>query len=62
MTKSTTEFMTPNEVAEFLGYSYSYACKLIVKLNNELREQGYLTFKGKVQRSYFMSKFFKAAA
>ena len=61
MTKSTTEFMTPNEVAEYLNRSTSYAYKIIAKLNKELEAQGYLTLKGQVQRSYFMTKFFKEA-
>ena len=62
MKKSTNEFMVVEEVAAYLNRSTSYAYKIIAKLNKELEAQGYLTLKGQVQRSYFMSKFFKAAA
>ena len=62
MKKSTNEFMVAEEVAAYLNRSTSYAYKIIAKLNKELEAQGYLTLKGQVQRSYFMSKFFKAAA
>lgn len=61
MKKSTNEFMVAKEVAEYLNRSISYAYKIIAKLNEELEAQGYLTLKGQVQRSYFMTKFFKEA-
>ena len=61
MKNSTTEFMVAKEVAEYLNRSISYAYKIIAKLNKELETQGYLTLKGQVQRSYFMTKFYKVA-
>ena len=61
MKNSTTEFMVVEEVAAYLNRSTSYAYKIIAKLNKELETQGYLTLKGQVQRSYFMTKFFKEA-
>ena len=61
MKNSTTEFMVAKEVAEYLNRSISYAYKIIAKLNKELEAQGYLTLKGQVQRSYFMTKFYKVA-
>ena len=61
MKNSTTEFMVAKEVAEYLNRSTSYAYKIIAKLNKELEAQGYLTLKGQVQRSYFMTKFYKVA-
>lgn len=61
MTNSTNEFMVAKEVAEYLNRSTSYAYKIIAKLNEELEAQGYLTLKGQVQRSYFMTKFYKVA-
>lgn len=61
MKNSTTEFMVAEEVAAYLNRSISYAYKIIAKLNKELEAQGYLTLKGQVQRSYFMTKFYKVA-
>ena len=61
MKNSTTEFMVAEEVAAYLNRSTSYAYKIIAKLNEELEAQGYLTLKGQVQRSYFMTKFYKVA-
>ena len=59
MKNSTTEFMVVKEVAEYLNRSKSYSYKIIAKLNKELEALGYLTLKGQVQRSYFMTKFYK---
>ena len=35
----------------------SHAYKVIHKLNAELREKGYLTISGRVNRNFFMEKF-----
>ena len=48
--------MRVNEVAEELGVSIPYAYKLIRKLNEELKEKGYLTISGRVNRKYFQEK------
>jgi predicted transcriptional regulator len=50
-------FMRVTDVAEALGISKSYAYKIVQRLNDELREQGYLTISGRVNRKYFMEKF-----
>lgn len=50
-------FMRVEEVAEELGISKSHAYKVIHKLNAELREKGYLTISGRVNRNFFMEKF-----
>ena len=50
-------FITVTEVAEIMGISKSYAYKVVQKLNGELREKGYLTVSGRVNRKYFMEKF-----
>jgi predicted transcriptional regulator len=50
-------FMRVEEVAEELGVSKSYAYKIVQQLNIELKEQGYLTISGRVNRKYFMKKF-----
>ena len=49
-------FMRVDDVAKELGVSKSYAYKIVQKLNAELREKGYLTISGRVNRRYFMEK------
>ena len=50
-------FMRVEEVAQELGISKSLAYKVIHKLNAELRDKGYLTISGRVNRNFFMEKF-----
>ena len=50
-------FMRVEEVAQELGISKSHAYKVIHKLNEELKEKGYLTISGRVNRNFFMEKF-----
>ena len=52
-----TNFMNVEEVAQELGVSKSYAYTVVHKLNGELKEKGYLTVSGRVNRKYFMEKF-----
>lgn len=47
---SETTFMKVDEVAEELGVSKSYAYKIVQKLNAELKEQGFLTISGRVNK------------
>ncbi len=49
-------FMRVEEVAQELGVSKSYAYKLVRKLNDELKEMGYLTVAGRVSKKYFLEK------
>ena len=49
--------MRVEEVAEDLGISKSTRHKVIHKLNAELRDKGYLTISGRVNRNFFMEKF-----
>lgn len=49
-------FMRVEEVAQELGVSKSYAYKIVQKLNQELKEKGYLTISGRVNRKYFQGK------
>ncbi|MCX4373162.1 MAG: DNA-binding protein [Dysosmobacter sp.] len=51
-----SSFMRVDDVARELGISKSYAYKIVQKLNTELREKGYLTISGRVNRRYFMEK------
>ena len=48
--------MKVDEVAEVLGISKSYAYKIVQKLNSELKNKGFLTIAGRVNRQYFLEK------
>ena len=50
-------FMRVEDVAKELGVSKSYAYKIVQRLNGELKERGYLTISGRVNRKYFREKF-----
>lgn len=50
-------FMRVEEVARELGVSVSYAYRIIQRLNAEMREKGYLTISGRINRKYFMERF-----
>ena len=50
-------FMKVNDVAEELGISVSHAYKIMQQLNKELKEKGYMTIAGRVNRKFFMEKF-----
>ena len=52
----TQSFMKVDEVAEVLGISKSYAYKIVQKLNTELKDKGFLTIAGRVNRQYFLEK------
>ena len=52
----TQPFMKVDEVAEVLGISKSYAYKIVQKLNTELKDKGFLTIAGRVNRQYFLEK------
>ena len=49
-------FMRVDDVAEELGVSKSYAYKIVRKLNAELKEMGYMTVAGRINKKYFMEK------
>lgn len=49
-------FMRVEEVADELGVSISYAYKVIRRLNNELREKGFITIAGRISRHYFYER------
>lgn len=52
----SNNFMRAEDMANELGVSKSYAYKIVQKLNAELREKGYLTISGRINRRYFMEK------
>ena len=49
-------FLRVDEVAEILGISKSYAYKIVQKLNAELKDQGFITIAGRVNKQYFFEK------
>ena len=50
-------FYRVQDVARELGVSESYAYRIIQKLNAELKEKGFLTISGRVNRKYFRERF-----
>ncbi|MDY4977754.1 MAG: helix-turn-helix domain-containing protein [Ruminococcus bromii] len=52
----STSFMKVDEVAQELGVSKSYAYKIVQKLNAELKEKGFMTISGRVNKQYFMER------
>jgi predicted transcriptional regulator len=52
----STSFMRVDEVAQELGVSKSYAYKIVRKLNTELKEKGFMTISGRVNKQYFMER------
>ena len=54
------QFMRAEEVAMELGVSKSFAYKLIRQLNQELREKGFLTISGRINRDYFQERLYQA--
>lgn len=52
------QFMRAEEVARELEVSRSYAYRLIKQLNAELREKGYMTIAGRVNRLYFQERLY----
>ncbi len=54
------KFIRADEVAEELGISKPYAYKLIRKLNDELKEKGFVTIAGRVNRQYFYERLYGA--
>jgi len=55
---TNNSFIKVEEVAEILGISKSYAYKVVQKLNNELKAQGFLTISGRINRKYFMERMY----
>ncbi len=49
-------FITAKEVSQIMECSESYAYKLVKKLNDELKKEGYITRCGRVPRKYFYER------
>ena len=52
------KFIRVDEVAQELSVSKPYAYKLIKKLNDELREKGFITIAGRINRQYFYERLY----
>jgi len=48
--------MKVQDVADELGVSKSYAYKIVQKLNEELKSQGFITISGRVNKQYFLER------
>ena len=54
------KFIRADEVADELGVSKPYAYKLIRQLNEELKNKGFITIAGRVNRQYFNERLYGA--
>ena len=54
------KFICAEEVAQELSVSKPYAYKLIKRLNDELKEKGFITISGRVNRQYFNERLYGA--
>ena len=52
------KFICAEEVAQELNVSKPYAYKLIKRLNDELKEKGFITISGRVNRQYFNERLY----
>lgn len=51
-------FIDAQEVANELGTSKAYAYKLIQKLNEEMKESGFITIQCKINRKFYYEKIY----
>lgn len=52
-------FLNATDVAAFMGISIPMAYKIIRKLNDELKADGYITVSGKISRAFFEKKVYE---
>ncbi len=53
-----TIFMDAQEVADLLGVSKGKAYRVIKDMNTQLKDKGYITISGKVNRNFFNEKIY----
>ena len=53
---ASKNYLNAADVSEYMGISIPMAYKIIRKLNDELREQGFITVAGRINRRYFEHK------
>ncbi len=51
-------YLTAADVAEMLGVSVGHSYKIVKKMNDELKEQGFIVVSGKVPTRYFEQRCF----
>lgn len=59
MSKATTaeqKFYTAADVSKRMGVSQTTGYRIIKKLNDELKAQGFITIAGKISKRYFEEK------
>lgn len=49
-----SRFMTAGEIAHDMQISEGSAYRLIRQMNEKLKEQGFITFRGRVNRRYYL--------
>lgn len=54
--KTGKNFLNAADVSEYMDISIPMAYKIIRKLNDELKAQGFITIAGKINRLYFEQK------
>ena len=54
----TKQVLTAKDVAEICNISESTGYKIIKQLNEELKAKGFLVFRGRVSKAYFMEKMY----
>ena len=55
---TTNTFITVPEIKEVLSVSESKAYRIVRKLNEELKQKGYMVIPGRVSRHYFIERFY----
>lgn len=50
------------DISAYMGISISMAYKIIRRLNDELKAQGYITVAGRISRKYFEEKIYGGVA
>ena len=53
-------FVKAADVAEDFGVSEGKAYAIIKRLNNELKEKGYITVAGRVSRQYYLERTYES--
>lgn len=51
-------YITANELSEMLGVSAGHAYKIIRRMNQELKKDGYIVIAGKVPKRYFEKRWY----
>lgn len=54
----TQQVLRAKDIAEMCQISESKAYAIIKQLNEELKEKGFIVFRGRVSKAYFMEKMY----